>query len=178
MSSQDFPGSGFADDEYPAEDYDSTVYPTDDSVVGEVTFPEDETSVQSDLESMTIAQLRQHAADWDIDLGGAKKQGEILRIIRRAMDLDQVDDEPVTEPVDNTFDLSSLYVHMPPAFTEKLTKALHARGLVQPGDYFKPNAAELFRSAMLSVIKNDFRSAQKLARTVWVRDAGRKRGVK
>jgi hypothetical protein len=166
MSSNDFPDDGFDDVGYPAEEFDSTLYPQDE--------PEavDAAPLQLDLEAMTVDQLKQHAADWGIDLGSAKKHGAILRIIRQQMELPDAEVEPVSPGLD----LSSLYEHMPPAFTEALIKALHARGLVEPGDYFKPGAAALFRSAMLGVIKKDFLSAQALAKKVCMDNAGRKRG--
>lgn len=167
MTSQEFPDAGWPVDEDPVDEY---LVPLETYQVTDELEPQ-----QTDLESMTVAQLKQHAADWDIDLGGAKKHPDILRIIRRAMELPEGEPEQA-EPAQLGLDLSSLYEHMPPAFTEKLTNALRARGLVEPGDYFKPGAAQLFRSAMLGVIKHDFLSAQALAKKVWVDNAGRKRG--
>jgi hypothetical protein len=170
MSSNDFPDDGFDDVGYPAEEFDSTIYPQDEPEAA------DAAPLQPDLESMTVDQLKQHAADWGIDLGSAKKHGAILRIIRSEMEPSDAERSEPDEPVAPGLDLSTLYEHVPPAFTEALTKALHARGLVEPGDYFKPGAAALFRSAMLGVIKKDFLSAQALAKKVWVDNAGRKRG--
>ena len=65
-----------------------------------------------------------------------------------------------------SLDLSTLYPHMPPAFVSALTGELHTRGLVEPCDYLKPGAAELYRAALLSVIKHDFLSVQTLAKEV------------
>jgi len=65
-----------------------------------------------------------------------------------------------------SLDLSTLYPHMPPAFVSALTGELHTRGLIEPCDYLKPGAAELYRAALLSVIKHDFLSVQTLAKEV------------
>lgn len=62
-----------------------------------------------------------------------------------------------------SLDLTPLYGHLPKDFQQRLYRELHARGLVEPADYFKPGAAEAFRSAMLSAIKHDFLSVQQLA---------------
>src|SRR5688572_28186174 len=129
MTSQDFPNAGWPEDEYPAEEFDSTVYPVDELEAADISAETDAAPSQPDLESMTVDQLKQHAADWGIDLGIAKKHGAIVRVIRQAMEISDVD-----EPVTPGLHLSSLYEHMPAGFAEKLTKALHARGLVEPGD--------------------------------------------
>jgi hypothetical protein len=63
-----------------------------------------------------------------------------------------------------SLDIASLYTHMPPDFTRRLTEALHARGLVEPGDYFTPGADQRFKSALMSVIRADFLSIQQLAK--------------
>lgn len=63
-----------------------------------------------------------------------------------------------------SLDLSGLYDHMPDGFLRDLYGALHAQGLVEPGDYFKPGAADHFRAAMLTVIRRDFLNAQALAK--------------
>lgn len=177
MSSDDFPNDGFDEVEYPAEERFPSEFPANapDAEADDAVQIEEVNFVPLDLESMTVPQLKQHAADWGIDLKGAKKHGEIIRVIQRELEQPESDGQPVDDLVDNAFDLSSLYEHMPPTFTEKLTNALHARGLVEPGDYFKAGAAQLFRSAMLGVIKKDFLSAQALAKKVWVDNAGRKR---
>lgn len=65
-----------------------------------------------------------------------------------------------------SLDLSTLYAHMPPAFVQTLTGELHNRGLIEPCDYLKPGAAELYRAALLSVIRHDFLSIQTLAKEV------------
>lgn len=62
-----------------------------------------------------------------------------------------------------SLDLSSLYSHMPETFQRELYEALHAQGLVEAADYFKPGAAERFKAAMLSVIRHDFLSVQAIA---------------
>lgn len=63
-------------------------------------------------------------------------------------------------------DLDELYGHMPLEFRQRLYAALHARGLVEPRDFLKPGAAELYMAAMRSVIKEDALSAIKLAKEV------------
>lgn len=131
------------------------------------------------LDALTVEQLRQYAAQEGIDLGSAKSPTKISRAIIAALNPPLLSEavEP-DAPAAPEFDLSGLYEHMPPGFVEALTKALHARGIVGPGDYFKSGASELFRSAMLSVIRQDFLSAQALAKTVWVQQAERKAGAK
>lgn len=131
------------------------------------------------LEGLSSEQLRQYAEQEGIDLGGAKSDSKIIRIIAAAKA------EPVEQPVEADaapdepqFTLASLYEHMPPGFLERLTQALHARGLVEPGDYFKAGASERFRSAVLSVIRHDFSSAQALAKDAWVKQAEGKAGSK
>jgi hypothetical protein len=62
-----------------------------------------------------------------------------------------------------SLDLSPLYEHMPIDWQRALYQALHAQGLIEPADYFKPGAAERYRAAMLSVIKHDFLNVQTLA---------------
>lgn len=62
-----------------------------------------------------------------------------------------------------SFDLSPLYGHMPAEFQRELYKALHAQGLVEPADYFKPGAAERYQRALRDVLKHDFLSIQTLA---------------
>lgn len=63
-----------------------------------------------------------------------------------------------------SLDLSPLFGHMPDAFQRELYTALHAQGLVEAADYFKPGAAERYRAAMFSVIKHDFFNVQTLAK--------------
>lgn len=63
-----------------------------------------------------------------------------------------------------SLDLSPLFGHMPDTFQRELYTALHAKGLVEASDYFKPGAAERFRAAMFSVIKHDFFNVQTLAK--------------
>lgn len=65
-----------------------------------------------------------------------------------------------------SLDLSTLYPHMPPEFVQILTRELHTRGLIEPCDYLKPGAAELYRAALLSVIRHDFLSIQTIAKEV------------
>lgn len=63
-----------------------------------------------------------------------------------------------------SLDLAPLFGHMPESFQAELTTALHAVGLVKAADYFKPGASDLFRAAMLTVIKHDFLNVQALAK--------------
>jgi hypothetical protein len=62
-----------------------------------------------------------------------------------------------------SFDLSPLFGHMPKAFQQELYNALHAQGLVEPADYFKPGAAERYQRALRTVLKHDFSNIQTLA---------------
>jgi len=62
-----------------------------------------------------------------------------------------------------SFDLSPLFGHMPAAFQSELYKALHAQGLIEPADYFKPGAADRYQRALRTVLKHDFLSIQTLA---------------
>jgi hypothetical protein len=68
---------------------------------------------------------------------------------------------PPNEPDLNTgipisLDLSELYGHMPQSFQAALYKALHAQGLIEPADFFKPGASDRYQRAMRDVIKHDF----------------------
>jgi len=63
-----------------------------------------------------------------------------------------------------SLDLTALYVHMPIDFQQRLYTALHAQGLVKAKDYFAAGAADRFKAALLSVIRHDFLSAQKIAK--------------
>jgi hypothetical protein len=63
-----------------------------------------------------------------------------------------------------SLDLSPLFGHMPASFQKALTTALHAQGLIEPADYFKPGAAERYQRAMRTVLKHDFLSIQALAK--------------
>lgn len=62
-----------------------------------------------------------------------------------------------------SMDLDVLYAHMPAEWRRSLYAALHAQGLIEPADYFKPGASDRFRAAMLTVIRHDFLNAQSLA---------------
>lgn len=62
-----------------------------------------------------------------------------------------------------SLDLSPLYAHMSAAWQQELYTALHAQGLIKPADYFKPDASQRFKAAMLSVIRHDFSNCQALA---------------
>jgi len=77
---------------------------------------------------------------------------------------------------DTPFELTKLYTHMPPEFSEALHEQLRARGLVNPADYFKPGAGDLYRAAILSVIKHDFLNAQSEAYAALHPDGAPKRG--
>lgn len=62
-----------------------------------------------------------------------------------------------------SLDLSGLYAHMPESFLKALYDNLHAQGLIEAKDFFKPGASDRFRAAMLSVIRHDFLSVQTIA---------------
>jgi hypothetical protein len=62
-----------------------------------------------------------------------------------------------------SFDLTPLFGHMPKEFQREFYQALHAQGLIEASDYFKPGAAERYRRALFTVIKHDFLSIQALA---------------
>lgn len=63
-----------------------------------------------------------------------------------------------------SFDLSRLYGHMPREFQREFYAALHAQGLIEPADYFKPGAAEHYQRALRTVLKHDFSNIQTLAK--------------
>lgn len=63
-----------------------------------------------------------------------------------------------------SLDLSTLYEAMPTDFLRRLYEALHAQGLVEASDYFKPDASQRFKAAMLTVIRHDFLAAQTVAK--------------
>src|SRR5258705_9159075 len=62
-----------------------------------------------------------------------------------------------------SLDLSPLFGHMPAEFQRELYAALHAQGLIEPIDFFKPGAAERYQRALRTVLKHDFLSIQTLA---------------
>ena len=62
-----------------------------------------------------------------------------------------------------SLDLSELFGHMPKAFQTEFYEALHAQGLIEPADYFKPDSADRYARALRSVIKHDFLSVQAIA---------------
>lgn len=62
-----------------------------------------------------------------------------------------------------SLDLTPLYGHMPADFQRAFYEALHAQGLIQPADFFKPDSAERYRRALFTVIKHDFLNVQALA---------------
>jgi len=63
-----------------------------------------------------------------------------------------------------SFDLSSLFGHMPKDFQRDLYAALHAQGLIEPKDYFAMGAADRYQRAVRDVIKKDFLNVQALAK--------------
>ena len=63
-----------------------------------------------------------------------------------------------------SLDLTPLFGHMAEPFQREFYKALHAQGLIEPADFFKPGAADRYRRALLTVIKHDFLSIQALAK--------------
>lgn len=63
-------------------------------------------------------------------------------------------------------DLDPLYGHLPLEFRQRLYNALHARGLIEPADYLKPGAAEVYMAAMRHIFKQDALSAIRLAKEV------------
>lgn len=62
-----------------------------------------------------------------------------------------------------SLDLSPLFGHMPLDFQRDFYAALHAQGLIEPADFFKPDSAERYRRALFTVIKHDFLNVQALA---------------
>lgn len=73
------------------------------------------------------------------------------------------DETDVRTGIPVSLDLSPLFGHMPDSFQKTLYESLHAQGLIEPADYFKPGAAERFRAAMFTIIKHDFCSVQTIA---------------
>lgn len=71
-----------------------------------------------------------------------------------------------SEGIPVSFDFEQVYARMPAPFIAELTKACWARGLIEPCDFLKPGADQLFKSAMLSVIKHDFLSVQTIAQEI------------
>lgn len=63
-----------------------------------------------------------------------------------------------------SLDLSPFFGHMPADFQRELYAALHAQGLIEPVDFFKPGAAERYQRALRTVLKHDFTVIQTLAR--------------
>lgn len=68
------------------------------------------------------------------------------------------------EGIPVSLDFEAAFPHMPFSFVVSLTQACWARGLIEPCDFLRPGADALFKSAMLSVIKQDFLTVQNVAR--------------
>jgi hypothetical protein len=62
-----------------------------------------------------------------------------------------------------SLDLSPLFGHMPDSFQRDFYAALHAQGLIEPKDWFKRDASERYKRALLTVMKHDFLSVQAIA---------------
>lgn len=62
-----------------------------------------------------------------------------------------------------SLDLTPFFGHMPADFQRELYAALHAQGLIEPVDFFKPGAAERYQRALRTVLKHDFTVIQTLA---------------
>lgn len=60
--------------------------------------------------------------------------------------------------------LDAIYGHLPDEFQKTLYAALHDRGLVEPADFLTPQAANLLKSALMSVIRYEILKIQNLAR--------------
>lgn len=58
---------------------------------------------------------------------------------------------PVSMPLDE------IYGDLPSEFRERLYNELWARGLVSPSDYLKPGADQKFKSAIMAIIRVDWR---------------------
>lgn len=74
------------------------------------------------------------------------------------------DDGDPAEGIPVSLDLQAVFPHMPDTFIRALSKACWARGLIKPCDFLKPGADGQFKSALLSIIKEDFLSVQRAAR--------------
>lgn len=79
---------------------------------------------------------------------------------RRTLAVDQPD-----EGIPLSMELDALFPDAPAEFLSKLHNALWARGLIEPQDYLQPGAPEVYKRALLSVIRLDFLEIKRLAQT-------------
>jgi hypothetical protein len=86
------------------------------------------------------------------------KDGIQRRVLLPSGITDASEGIPLSLPVD------SLFTHCSLEFRRALIEELWARGLVEPGDYLKPGAAELVSAALRSVVKLDALDILALAR--------------
>lgn len=91
---------------------------------------------------------------------------DALGIPRRVLLPDEASGIDPSEGIPLSLDLDDLYAHMPPDFLRRLYTELWARGLVEPQDYLRPGAADLFMAALRAVVKYDALNAIALAKEV------------
>lgn len=77
---------------------------------------------------------------------------------RRALAADKPD-----EGIPLSMELDALFPDAPADFLSKLHNALWARGLIEPRDYLQPGAPEIYKRALLSVIRLDFATIKQVA---------------
>lgn len=84
-------------------------------------------------------------------------------IRRRVLVSPEVEVEP-SEGVPVSLPVDELYEHMPIAFRQRLMEELWNNGLIEPGDFLRPGAAEKIRAVWLSIVKKDVFDIQQLAK--------------
>jgi hypothetical protein len=76
------------------------------------------------------------------------------------------DDIPPAEGLPVSLNLDMLYTELEPEFRRNFYIALWNMGLIQPCDYLRPGASELFRRAFNSAIRTEFFRVMALAKEV------------
>lgn len=69
-----------------------------------------------------------------------------------------------------SLELDDIFPDAPPDFLTRLHNALWQQGLIEPQDYLKPGAPEIYKRALLSVVRLDFHRIRQLAQEVLEHD--------
>lgn len=72
-------------------------------------------------------------------------------------------------PADMYGQLDALYTDTPASFRHRLYNALWRRGLIEPADFLRKDAGDLYRSAMLETLRFDALNAIALAKESMLR---------
>lgn len=72
-------------------------------------------------------------------------------------------DVPTSEGIPVSMPLDDLFGHLPVEFRKMLYNRLWERGLVEPSDYLKPEAGNLYKATIMSIIRVDFLQLRTIA---------------